>query len=545
MLTFTKQEGKHNLTDYKKTYQAFNFTKYQQAHNIEQINVASLCVDRHVDEGLAEKTALQFVDRDTITSFTFQEVKRHIDQLVYVLRARQITPGERVYIFLPKNPFNYFVMLAVIRIGAIAVPLFEGFMSDALHERINDSEGRVLVTTKNFSTRIDSHAVPSITDVLFEEDLHGLTDEDDYVYLATPDTPFLMHYTSGSTGQPKGVLHAHRAYLHHQLSGYWVLDLQPDDIYWCTSHPGWVTGSVYGLFAPWLNGATIVVQAGRFDPKAWYKVIERLKVTVLYSAPTAFRLLKAAGNLHQSFNLDSLRHVLSVGEPLNPEVIIWAKSALHVLIHDTWWMTETGGHMVVNFPSEPIKPGSMGQAFPGITVKILDEAGIEVPDGTVGQLAIQAPWPGLMQAIWKSEATFHRYFNDEGYYLSGDLCYRDEEGYIFFFGRTDDMINARGERIGPFEVESALIKHPAVKEAGVIGKPDRLNGEVVKAFITLNDNYTESKELIEEIITYVKHQLSFHSAPKEIEVLDDLPKTKISGKILRRELRKRESLVNQ
>nr|WP_062321836.1 MULTISPECIES: AMP-binding protein [Halolactibacillus] len=539
------QPGNYNLTDYEKTYHSFDFSDYQEAHKIEKINVADLCVDQHVRSGIGDKIALHYVDGEEVVSYTFREVKQRVDQLVHVLRQRKVKVGERVYIFLPKNPTNYFAMLAAIKIGAIAVPLFEGFMTDALHERINDSRGSVLITTNAFMSRIDLRAVPSVTDVLYEEDLIDLTVEDEYVYWAAPDTPFLMHYTSGSTGQPKGVIHAHRAYLHHQLSGHWVLDLKPDDIYWCTSHPGWVTGSVYGLFAPWLNAATIVVQAGRFDAKAWYHVIERLKVTVLYSAPTAFRLLKSAGDVYQSFQLDSLRHVLSVGEPLNPEVITWAKDVFDVRIHDTWWMTETGGHIVVNFPSEVIKPGSMGRAFPGIIVKILDDDGKEVPRGTVGQLAVKAPWPGLMHAIWQNNAKFNQYFNLSGYYLSGDLCYQDEDSYIFFSGRVDDMINARGERIGPFEVESALVKHPAVKEAGVIGKPDKLSGEIVKAFITLNDHFTETEGLIEEIKTFVKHQLSFHSAPKEIDVLDDLPKTQISGKILRRELRRRENLVKQ
>ena len=542
-MTLLAVPGTYNLTDYEQTYQSFNFTDYQHAHKKEAVNVAYFAVDQHVKSGLGEKTALHYVNGEEVVSYTFREVKQQVDQLVHVLREREVEVGERVYIFLPKNPTNYFAILAAIKIGAIAVPLFEGFMTDALHERINDSYGKVLITTKDFASRIDFQAVPSVTEVLYEEDLHNLTVEDDYVYWATPDTPFLMHYTSGSTGQPKGVIHAHRAYLHHQLSGHWVLDLKPDDIYWCTSHPGWVTGSVYGLFAPWLNAATIVVQAGRFDAKRWYQVIDQLKVTILYSAPTAFRLLKAAGDVYQSFQLDSLRHVLSVGEPLNPEVITWAKERLQVRIHDTWWMTETGGHIVVNLPSEVIKPGSMGRPFPGITVKILDDDGNEVPHGTIGQLAVKAPWPGLMQTIWKNKAKFDGYFNDAGYYLSGDLCYQDEDGYIFFSGRVDDMINARGERIGPFEVESALVKHPAVKEAGVVGKPDEVSGEIVKAYITLNDHFVETEDLIDEIKVFVKHQLSFHSAPKEVTVLHELPKTQISGKILRRELKQREQLV--
>lgn len=539
-MVLLNKPGDYHLSHYETTYSTFSFTDYQKKHQKDKVNVAYYCVDQHIAQGLGEKIALHHVEDGQVISYTFSEVKANIDRIVCLLRKHQVKVGERVYVFLPKNPENYFAMLAAIRVGAIAVPLFEGFMTDAIHERINDSAGAVLITTKAFEKRIDYSTIPSITHVFYGEDFKDLNQADEYVYWATPETPFLMHYTSGSTGQPKGVIHAHRAYIHHQLSGRWVLDIKSEDVYWCTSHPGWVTGSVYGLFAPWLNAATVVVQEGRFSAREWYAIIERLKVTILYSAPTAFRLLKAEGRLFESYQLDSLRHMLSVGEPLNPDVIEWANKSLHVRIHDTWWMTETGGHIVVNLPSAKIKPGSMGRLFPGITVKILDEKGKEVPRGEVGELAVKAPWPGLMHSIWQNEEKYHSYFNTSGYYLSGDLCFQDDEGYIFFSGRVDDMINARGERIGPFEVESALIKHPAVKEAGVIGKPDPISGEIVKAFITLNDHVVDNEALIDDIKTFVKHQLSFHSAPKEIEVLRELPKTQISGKILRRELKQRE-----
>ena len=350
----------------------------------------------------------------------------------------------------------------------------------------------------------------------------------------------LIHYTSGSTGKPKGVLHAHRVLTHQYESGKWVLDIKDDDVYWCTSHPGWVTGSVYGLFAPWLNRATIVIQGGRFKAEDWYKLIAELKVTIWYSAPTAFRMLLSQGDVLKDYDLSSLRHILSVGEPLNPEVIYWAWKALGVRIHDTWWMTETGAHLVVNLPGEKIKPGSMGRPFPGVEVGILDEAGNVVPRGTVGQLAVKTPWPGLMKEIWGNKDKFDSYFKYDGWYLSGDLAYQDEDDYVFFQSRDDDMINSSGERIGPFEVESKLIEHEAIQEAGVIGKPDKVRGEIVKGFIVLRKGFKETPELLEEIRIFVRNNHAAHLAPKEIEVMAELPKTTISGKILRRELKQME-----
>ena len=336
--------------------------------------------------------------------------------------------------------------------------------------------------------RVPASDIPTLETILFAEDIEAEPFQDtgeEYVEWMDSEDGMLIHYTSGSTGKPKGVLHAHRVVTHQYESGKWVLDIKDDDVYWCTSHPGWVTGSVYGLFAPWLNRATIVIQGGRFKAEHWYKLIAELGVTIWYSAPTAFRMLLSQGDVLKDYDLSSLRHILSVGEPLNPEVIYWAWKELGVRIHDTWWMTETGAHLVVNLPGEKIKPGSMGRPFPGVEVGILDEEGKVVPRGTAGQLAVKTPWPGLMKEIWGNKDKFDSYFKYEGWYLSGDLAYQDEDDYVFFQSRDDDMINSSGERIGPFEVESKLIEHEAVQEAGVIGKPDKVRGEIVKAFIVL------------------------------------------------------------
>lgn len=539
--------GTYNLQNYETIKNNFSWdeaAKQLSFWHTGRVNAAYETIDRHVDEGFGDKIALHYVGGEERRTMTFKEVKEKTDHYAQVLREHGVKKGDRVFVFLPKTPECYISILAVIKLGAIAGPLFEAFMADAVKDRINDCQGSVLITDKQLVERVPQNDIPSLHTVLFIEDIENIPNEsnndDDIIEWVDLEDGLIIHYTSGSTGKPKGVLHAHRAMIHHYISGKWVLDVKEDDVYWCTSHPGWVTGSVYGLFAPWLNRATIVIQGGRFQAEHWYHLIDELKVTTLYSAPTAFRMLLSQKNLVHDYDLSSLRHVLSVGEPLNPEVIYWAWEQLGVRIHDTWWMTETGGHLIVNLPAEKIKPGSMGRPFPGVTVGILDEAGKELPPGAVGQLAIRTPWPGLMKEIWGNKGKFAAYFKYDGWYVSGDLAYQDEEGYVFFQSRSDDIIHSAGERIGPFEVESKLIEHPAVAEAGVIGKPDPLRGEIVKAFITLRMGYVETAQLLEEIRVFVRNELAAHAAPREIEVMDELPKTKLSGKILRRELKQLE-----
>lgn len=536
----------YNLLNYDEVVKSFSWKNTAQAlsfHKTGKVNAAYETIDRHVDEGFGDKIALHYVNGDERKTLTFKEVKDKTDHYAQVLLDYGVKKGDRVFVFLPKNPECYIAILAIIKIGAIAGPLFEAFMEDAIKDRINDCKGTILITDNELVKRVPQKDIPTLEKILFVDGIESTPFDQtrgDLVEWVDPEDGLIIHYTSGSTGKPKGVLLAHRAVTHHYESGKWVLDIREDDVYWCTSHPGWVTGSVYGLFAPWLNRATIVIQGGRFDAADWYSLIEELKITIWYSAPTAFRMLISQGDLIKNYNLSSLRHVLSVGEPLNPEVIYWAWEHLNVRIHDTWWMTETGGHLIVNLPAEKIKPGSMGRPFPGITVGILDEDGNELPRGYVGQLAVRTPWDGLMKEIWGDQERFNSYFRFEGWYLSGDLAYQDEEGYVFFASRDDDMINSAGERIGPFEVESKLIEHPAVSEAGVVGVPDELRGELVKAFITLRTGFTESKELLEDIRFFVRTNLAAHAAPREIEVLEELPKTQISGKILRRELKAAE-----
>ncbi|PWU69250.1 acetate--CoA ligase [Gracilibacillus dipsosauri] len=541
-------EADHNLANYEQIQASFDWkeAKNYLSNAVKQgkINAAYETIDRHVEEGFGNKIAIHYINGTERKSYTFKEIKDKTDHYARILKEKGVKRGDRVFVFLPKTAECYIAILAVIKVGAIAGPLFEAFMEEAVKDRMNDCGGTVLITDQQLVGRVPQKEIPSLHTILFVEDLEKQplvpVEGDELVEWVDWEDGLIIHYTSGSTGKPKGVLHAHRAVQHHIVTGRWVLDMKDEDVYWCTSHPGWVTGSVYGLFAPLLNRATVVVQGGRFKAESWYSLIEELGVTIWYSAPTAFRMLLSQGKLHEKYDLSSLRHVLSVGEPLNPEVINWAWENLGVRIHDTWWMTETGGHLIVNLPSEKIKPGSMGRPLPGMEVGILDDEGNILDSGEVGQLAVKTPWPGLMKEIWGNKDKFQSYFQYEGWYLSGDLALQDEEGYVFFQGRNDDMINSAGERIGPFEVESKLIEHPAVEEAGVIGKPDELRGELVKAFITLRQGFTESEELLDEIRLFVRKNLSAHAAPREIEVVEELPKTKISGKILRRQLKAQE-----
>ena len=322
----------------------------------------------------------------------------------------------------------------------------------------------------------------------------------------------------------------------HYQTAKWVLDLKEDDVYWCTADPGWVTGTAYGIFAPWLVGASNVILGGRFSPEAWYEAPQDYGVTVWYSAPTAFRMLMGAGqDAIKKYDLSQVRHVLSVGEPLNPEVIRWGMNAFGLRIHDTWWMTETGGQVICNYPCMEIRPGSMGKPIPGVKAAIVDNEGNEVPPYTMGNLAIAKGWPSMMRGIWNNQQKYESYFMPGDWYVSGDSAYMDEDGYFWFQGRIDDVIMTSGERVGPFEVESKLIEHGAVAEAGVIGIPDPVRGEIIKAFIALRAGYEPSDELKEEIRQFVKKGLAAH-APRQIEFRDKLPKTR-SGKIMRRVLK--------
>ncbi|MFS8512301.1 MAG: acetate--CoA ligase [Planifilum fulgidum] len=544
----------NNMKDYEETYRNFDWKDVEKVfswYETGKVNAAYEAIDRHAESDRRDKIALYYSDANREEQYTFLEMKEKSNRFGNVLRKLGIKKGDRVFIFMPRTPELYFSFLGAIKIGAVVGPLFEAFMEAAVRDRLENSEAVALVTTPQLLERVPVKDLPALKHIILVGEIEGELGEGYYDFhkemeAASPELeiewvdredPMLIHYTSGSTGKPKGVLHVHNAMIQHYQTGKWVLDLQEDDIYWCTADPGWVTGTSYGIFAPWLNGVTNVIRGGRFNPDDWYRTLEKYGVTVWYSAPTAFRMLMGAGEeIVKKYDLSRLRHILSVGEPLNPEVVRWGLKVYGRRIHDNWWMTETGGILIANYPCMEIKPGSMGRPFPGIQAAILDDQGNELPPYQMGHLAIRTPWPSMMRAIWKNKAKYDEYFRIPGWYISGDSAYMDEDGYVWFQGRLDDVINTSGERVGPFEVESKLVEHPAVAEAGVIGKPDPVRGEIIKAFISLRAGYEPSEELKKEIYEFVKKGLAAHAAPREIEFRDKLPKTR-SGKIMRRVLK--------
>lgn len=547
------EKNEYQLHDYDEVKATFDWKDTEQAFSWShtgQVNMAYEAVDRHAESELKNKVALYFEDGTRKESYTFQEVKKWTNKAANVFQQAGLEKGDRLFVFMPRSPELYFSIIGSIKKGIIVGPLFEAFMEGAVYDRLSDSGAKALVTTPSLLKRVPLDRLPLLKTVFLVGDniveteqikdlqkrIEAASDETDIEWVDREDG-LVLHYTSGSTGKPKGVLHVHNAMLQQYQTSKWVLDLRENDIYWCTADPGWVTGTAYGIFGPWLVGATVVVIGGRFSPQLWYTALQNYGVTVWYSAPTAFRMLMGAGDdILRDYDLSALRHVLSVGEPLNPEVVKWGYQVLHHRIHDTWWMTETGAQMICNYPSMEIKPGSMGKPIPGIQAAIVDDQGNELPPFTMGNLAFKKGWPSMMRQIWNNPARYESYFLAGEWYVSGDSAYMDDDGYFWFQGRIDDVIMTSGERVGPFEVESKLLEHPLIVEAGVIGKPDPVRGEIIKAFIALKDGIEPSVELEEEIKQFVKTGLAAHAAPREIEFKDKLPKTR-SGKIMRRVLK--------
>lgn len=547
-------QGDFQLSNYDETAKNFKWEDAEKEfswYKTGKVNMAYEAIDRHAETDKKDKVALHYQDAERKESYTFGDMKKWTDKAanVYVNHSN-LSKGDRLFIFMPRSPELYFALLGATKLGLIVGPLFEAFMEGAVYDRLLDSEAKAIVTTPELLNRIPLDKLPNLETVFivgenveesdkfidFKTALHKASESFEIRWVDKEDG-LILHYTSGSTGKPKGILHAHYAMVQHYQSMKWVMDIREDDIYWCTADPGWVTGTSYGIFGPWLTGTTSLILGGRFSPDAWYNAIDEYGVTVWYSAPTAFRMLMGAGDaIVQQHNLSSLRHVLSVGEPLNPEVIKWGMQVFNKRIHDTWWMTETGAQMICNYGCLPIKPGSMGKPLPGIEAAIIDNQGNVVPPYTMGNLALKKGWPSMMRQVWNNKEKFESYFINDEWYFSGDSAYMDEEGYFWFQGRVDDVIMTSGERVGPFEVESKLLEHPAILEAGVIGKPDPVRGEIIKAFVALNEGYEPSDELITDIQQFVKKGLAAHAAPREIEFKDKLPKTR-SGKIMRRVLK--------
>lgn len=550
-ITLETVDGQANLKDYDKAVEEMDWLEVEKHFTWSKtgkVNMVYEAIDRYVDEGKGNQTAFIYSDREREEIYTFSDLRKLSSQFANGLLAKGITKGDRVFIFMPRSPELYIAMLGILRIGAIAGPMFEAFMEEAVHDRLSDSGAKAVVTTKDLVHRIPVKDLPELEYVILAgaDETNGekqilyrdvMNVSDDYVIeWVEREDGMLLIYTSGSTGKPKGVLQVHDAMVHQYLSGKWVYDLKEGDTYWCTADPGWVTGTSAGMWSPWLNGVTNVIRGGRFDADEWLNVLEKYQVSVWFSAPTAFRLLMSQGeDITKKYDLSKLRHVLSAGEPLNPEVIRWGLEALNLRIHDNWWMTETGSAICANFRCLPIRPGSMGKPLPGIKVGIIDDIGNELPRNQMGNLAIKPKWPAMVRTVWNNPERYENYFIGE-WFVTGDSAYMDEDGYVWFEGRVDDVINTSGERVGPFEIESTLLEHPAVAEAGVIGVPDPLRGEIVKAFITLRSGYEESEELLQEIRQFVKTKLAAHAAPRLFEVRDTMPKTR-SGKIMRRVLK--------
>ena len=523
------------------------------------LNIAYESIDRHCLADRKDKVAVYWEgDHGESEQYTFGDLQRLTNQFANVLTTLGVQKGDRVFVFIGRIPELYVAVFGTLKVGAIMGPLFSSFGPDAVLDRLGDSGAKVLVTSAELMDTVHKvkDRLPELKHVIvvdrrgryegmyqpgetsYVEELLKASDE----FTAADTSPedyAVMHYTSGTTGKPKGAVHVHGAILGHYATAQWVLDLHDDDIYWCTADPGWVTGTSYGMFGPWSNGISQVVYEGEFRPGGWYKVIEKYKVTVWYTAPTAVRaLMKIGEHAAERYDLSSLRHICSVGEPLNPEAIVWAQRAFKMPIHDTWWQTETGCILISNYPALDIRPGSMGKPVPGITAAVIDDEFNKVGPGEEGNLALKSGWPSMFRTYWRNDDLYQSRFKNS-WYITGDRAYVDKDGYFWFIGRTDDVINTAGHLVGPFEVESVLLEHPAVAEAGVIGKPDPDRMEVVKAFVVLKDGYEASRELERDISSMARKRLLALSCPREIDFVDSLPKTR-SGKIMRRIIKARE-----
>ena len=522
------------------------------------LNIGWMCSDRLCHLGLASKLALHWEDyQGNQKQFTFDDLRILSNTKAHFLSELGILPGERVCLFMDRVPELYIGFLGVLKTGAVAQPLFSAFGDESLFVRLHNANTSAIITQKKHLPKVRKirEQLPNLRHIIvvdagesvlqprevsFQMD-QARRSEEFKVYPTTAESPSVLHYTSGTTGQPKGAQHVHYSIIAQYLTAKWVLDLRPDDIYWCNADPGWVTGTSYGIIGPWSNGITQVVLDSGFNAEHWYQFMEKHRVTVWYSAPTAIRLLMKEGSeIVKRHDLSSLRYLASVGEPLNAEAVMWSQKLFGKPFHDTFWQTETGCIVITNFPGMPVKPGSMGKQFPGITATVLNPKTYEPVNqpGIAGLIALRPGWPSQIRGYWNNEAGFKAKFKN-GWYLCGDRASIDADGYFWFMGRDDDVINTGGHLVGPFEIESALLEHRAVAESAAVAKPDPVNMEVVKAFVTLKRGFDASGDLELEIMNHIRKRLSPLAMPQEIEFVDCLPKTR-SGKIVRRILRCKE-----
>jgi acetyl-CoA synthetase len=555
-----------NWTDYGAERDAFSWDGVRAALDYLPcggLNIAHEAVERHARGEHGDRLAFRFLGEHAQRTLTYAELSHATNRFANVLAGLGVGRGERLFVLAGRMPELYVAVLGSMKRGAVVCPLFSAFGPEPIATRMTLGDARVLVTTPAlYRRKVEAlrERLPGLRHVLLvrapgeaRQDIPGTLDWEDAMTAASglfeiaptsPDDYALLHFTSGTTGTPKGALHVHGAALTHWTTGKYALDLHPGDIYWCTADPGWVTGTSYGIIAPLLHGVTSIIDEAEFDAERWYRILQEQSVTVWYTAPTAIRMLMRAGPaLAGRYAFPALRMVASVGEPLNPEAVWWGEEVLGHPIHDNWWQTETGGIMIANTPGFDIKPGSMGRPLPGVDACIVTrdaDGAVQVataPD-TVGELALKAGWPSMWRGYLNEDARYRKCFDGQ-LYLTGDLARCDADGYYWFVGRSDDVIKSSGHLIGPFEVESALLEHPAVAEAGVIGKPDPTVGEMIKAFVSLKPGYEGTPALRMELLGHARKRLGAAVAPKEIDFLPALPRTR-SGKILRRLLKARE-----
>ena len=552
-----------NLLDYSTTRNGFSWEGVR--HELDGLpggglNIAHEAVDRHARGILRDRVAIRFLGKDgAITPLTYGELRGRSNQFAHLLGQVGVLPGERVFWLAGRSLLLYAAFFGALKYRAVFCPLFAAFGPEPIAQRLERGNARVLVATeRQYKKKIKPllDRLPELRCILLvdvdadlDERVRALApllqgcSEQFTIPPTDPEDRAILHFTSGTTGMPKGAVHVHNAVLTHFITGRYVLDLHPNDIFWCTADPGWVTGTSYGIIAPLLQGVTTIVDEAEFDAERWYRILEEQRVTVWYTAPTAIRMLmRAPETLPRGFDLSALRLVHSVGEPLNPEAVLWGQRVLGLPIHDNWWQTETGGIMVANYAALEIRPGSMGKPLPGIEAAIVtrvdaDTVRIEGPE-VEGELALRRGWPSMFRAYLHDEERYRKCFVGD-WYLTGDLARRDADGYYWFVGRADDIIKTAGHMVGPFEVESSLMEHPAVAEAGVIGKPEPTIGELVKVFVVLKPGFVANEALQQELIGFGRTRLGSAVAPKELEFIDNLPKTR-SGKIMRRLLKARE-----
>jgi len=554
-----------NLLDYDTTYATFSWDAIRRElaglPGGQGLNIAYEAVDRHADGPRRDHLAIRWLGRDgAVRDFTYGDLKEQSNRFANVLRQLGIDKGDRVFVLAGRIPELYIAALGTLKNRSVVCPLFSAFGPEPVYQRLSKGDARVLVTTRRlYAQKVAAlrERLPQLEHVLLadaDDDLGAglwslpkLMREASTKFTIRPTDPedmALLHFTSGTTGMPKGAIHVHNAVLMHYMTAKYVLDLHPDDIFWCTADPGWVTGTSYGLIAPLAHGVTNIVDEADFDAERWYRILEMHKVTVWYTAPTAIRrLMRLDIKPRSRYDLRHLRLIHSVGEPLNPEGVIWGQRVLGLPIHDNWWQTETGGIMIANYPAMDIRPGAMGRPLPGVEAAIVRRVGqtcaeVVTAPNVQGHLALRPGWPSMFRGYLHDEERYRKCFVG-GWYLSGDLAKRDAEGYFTFIGRADDIIKTAGHMVGPFEVENALMEHPAVAEAGVIGKPDPIIGEIVKAFVMLKPGVAPSEELRMELIGFGRTKLGSAVAPKEIAFEKSLPHTR-SGKIMRRLLKARE-----